>query len=271
MTKLHRIHTLVISAFLTVFAASCSADQENEETAMKSALGATASEERSVEPALRDQILSRLKVARPDLSFTSVKATDSAALYEVEFNGGNVVYVTESGDFFLVGDLYTFNQGQIVNLTEQRKSGQRAELVAQVEATDMISFGPSADKAKAEIYVFTDVDCGYCRKLHDEMDQLNALGVRVNYLAYPRAGIGSSVAKRMQSAWCGKDPQKALTALKQGNSIPDASCDSNAVAEQFLLGQQVGVNGTPALLTADGTLIPGYRPAADLAAMLGIQ
>ncbi len=224
-----------------------------------------------VSEAQKSTILSKLELARPDLTFTDVRPTADPALFEVEYNDGPVVYVTASGNFFLVGDLFTFSAGRIVNVTEEAKSTQRAKLITELNPEDMISFGPSADEAKAELYVFTDIDCGYCRKLHNEMEELNAFGVRVNYLAYPRAGLGSDVALRMQSAWCSSNPQEALTKLKQGGSIPQSVCDSKAVSEQFLLGQKVGVTGTPALVTSDGALIPGYRPASDLATMLGVK
>ena len=219
----------------------------------------------------KSQILSKLQAARPDLTFTDVRRTADPALFEVEYNDGPVVYTTASGNFFLVGDLFTFKGGQIVNVTEQKKSAERAKLVSEINPADMISFGPPSSQAKAELYVFTDVDCGYCRKLHSEMADLNEFGVRVNYLAYPRAGVGSPVAQKMQSAWCAVNRADALTKLKLGDAIPAKICNSSAVADQYQLGQRVGVTGTPALLTSDGTLIPGYRPAADLAAMLGVK
>jgi thiol:disulfide interchange protein DsbC len=212
-------------------------------------------------------ILQMLSRARPDLNFSKVSRSESPDLYEVEFNGANTIYATADGRFVVVGELYEVKDREMVNLTEQRRSGQRAELIANIPSADMISFAPESEE-KAEIYVFTDVDCGYCRKLHNEIDQITSLGIRVNYLAYPRAGKQSDVAQKMQNAWCAVNPQAALTSLKNGSDIKEVSCPSNAVATQFDLGQEMGVTGTPTLFLADGTKLVGYRPAEELARIL---
>lgn len=215
----------------------------------------------------KQNIVASLSRARPDLEFGKVMPSGVPGLYEVEFNGGNVIYVTEDGKHFITGELYQVADKELVNLTENRRSGLRAKLIAQIPAADMIIFEPEAE-TKAELYVFTDVDCGYCRKLHNEMNEITSLGIKVNYLAYPRAGARSDVAMRMQSAWCSSNPQKALTDLKNGVPIDVAVCPSDAVSQQFELGQQMGVSGTPTLFLADGTKIVGYRPASELAKIL---
>ena len=122
---------------------------------------------------------------------------------------------------------------------------------------------------KTHINVFTDVDCGYCRKLHQEIADINKLGIEVRYLAYPRQGLGTETHRRIASAWCADNPNEALTTLKQGGQIPNKQCD-NPIAGQYELGQQVGVTGTPAIVTADGRLLPGYMPAPKLAEALGL-
>jgi len=115
--------------------------------------------------------------------------------------------------------------------------------------------------------VFTDIDCGYCRKLHGEIDQFNAKGITVRYLAFPRSGIGAPSYNKAVSVWCDKDPQAAMTRAKNGETLPKADCD-NPVKEQYELGQLIGVQGTPAIIMEDGALLPGYVPAAKLAAAL---
>ena len=112
---------------------------------------------------------------------------------------------------------------------------------------------PAVGETKGVVSVFTDVDCGYCRKLHQEVPKLNQMGIEVRYLAYPRAGVGSRSYQKIVSAWCAADPNKAMTQLKSGMEIPDVSCE-NPVAAQFDLGQQVGVTGTPAIVLEDGRL-----------------
>ena len=128
----------------------------------------------------------------------------------------------------------------------------------------MIVF-PAVGEARGYIQVFTDVDCGYCRKLHNEMAQINELGIEVRYLAYPRAGVDSDTHDKMVSAWCAKDRQSAITQLKAGASVPTKTCQ-NAISDHYGLGQQLGISGTPAIVLADGRLLPGYLPAERLAA-----
>src|SRR5690606_13363610 len=126
-------------------------------------------------------------------------------------------------------------------------------------------------KPKAVVSVFTDVDCGYCRKLHKEVPQLNAMGIEVRYLAYPRAGIGSESYQKLVTIWCAKDRQTAMTRFKNGEHVATSTCKDNPISDQYTLGDKMGVNGTPALVKVDGELIPGYMPADDLAKTLGVK
>ena len=115
--------------------------------------------------------------------------------------------------------------------------------------------------------VFTDVDCGFCRKFHNEIDQYNNLGISIKYLAFPRAGIDSESYTKMVSAWCSDQADLSITLLKDNKSIPSNSCE-NSVAEQFELGRTLGITGTPALITQSGKLLPGYVPAQELLMLL---
>ena len=155
-----------------------------------------------------------------------------------------------------------------MNLAEAKRETVRKDLMAAVDSKDAWVFKP-AGKTKAVVSVFTDVDCGYCRKLHAEVPRLNELGVEVRYLAYPRAGIGSASYNTIVSAWCADDRGTALTDAKAGKTIAAKTC-VNPVAEQFQLGQEVGVTGTPAIVTDSGKLLPGYMPADVLAQTLGL-
>ena len=126
---------------------------------------------------------------------------------------------------------------------------------------DMLVY--KAKNEKHVITVFTDVDCGYCRKLHNQMSEYNDLGITVRYLAYPRAGIPSANADEMQAVWCAKDPLQAMTDAKAGKNIKAASCDID-ISKQYRLGMSFGINGTPAMILEDGTMIPGYQPPENL-------
>jgi thiol:disulfide interchange protein DsbC len=129
----------------------------------------------------------------------------------------------------------------------------------------MIVFGPAS--AKYTITVFTDVECGYCRKLHGEIDQLNKLGVRVRYLAYPRAGPGTDDWHKMEAVWCSKDRNAAITMAKQGQVV-QAKCGATPVAKQYELGEEMGVRGTPAIFTMAGDYIGGYLPPGEMVRQL---
>lgn len=213
-------------------------------------------------------LVAKLKALRPDIPIEAVRKSPLPGIYALELTGGTVFYGTEDGRYLFAGDLYELGETDLVNLADIGRAEKRKVLMDTVALSDMVIF-PADGETKAVISVFTDVDCGYCRKLHQEITDLNGLGIEVRYLAYPRAGVGSPSYSKIVSAWCADDPNAAITDLKAGNDIPSKSCD-NPVAEQFGLGQEIGVTGTPAIVLEDGRLIPGYAPAADLAANIGL-
>jgi len=223
-----------------------------------------------VDPAVEEKLRAALKNPVMGLEVESVSTSEIPGMYEVQFERGPLVYATADGNFFVVGDLYSTDGGQFVNLTEKRRDGERLALMAGVAKEDMIIFSPEGE-TRTHISVFTDITCGYCRKLHQEVPELNRRGIEVRYLAYPRAGLGTPGFAQLVTAWCAKDPREALTQLKNGEQVPAQSCADNPVAAQFELGQAVGVRGTPALVTEDGTLVPGYQTADQLMVTLGLE
>lgn len=179
---------------------------------------------------------------------------------------GNYAFAYVDGEHILIGDLYnTENQA---NLGELAQSELTAEKIDAVPVSKMIVYGPK--DAKRHITVFTDIDCGYCRKLHREIPEITAAGIQVRYLAFPRAGVGSESHKKYVSVWCNDDQQTALTDAKAGKNVATASCD-NPITESYQLGQQVGVRGTPTIIFDDGTVTPGYLPHAELIKRLGLD
>lgn len=213
----------------------------------------------TVDTALLNEKLKPLFGGVPD----SIKPTPVTGVYEAKF-GTELIYVSADGRYFFSGDL--IDGSSRTNLSEQSRTVERKDMLSKVEDKDAVIF-----KAKGEqkhlLTVFTDVDCGYCIKLHKEVNQLNEAGVSVRYLAYPRAGIGSESYKKIVNVWCADNKQDALTKSKAGETIASKECE-NPVAKEFELGQKLGVNGTPALFTEDGTMIPGYRPADQLVKIL---
>lgn len=220
--------------------------------------------------AVKAVIEKKFQQSRPELRIESVVQSEIASLYAVKFVNGPVIYVTADGSYFVMGDLYSVEPSGFVNLAEQERDGDRKALLAKVKKADMIVFSPAEQPAKAHVTVFTDVDCFYCQKLHKEMADINRLGIEVRYLAFPRAGIGSDSYKKIASAWCAKDRNEAMTRLKLRQPVATNVCPGNPVADQYQLGQEMGVTGTPALITEDGRLMPGYMPALQLAKALGV-
>ena len=213
-------------------------------------------------------LLASIKKNLPQIPIEGVFDTPMAGLYGVELAGGQIIYGSADGGYIISGDMYQLGD-EVVNLAETRRAVHRKEVMDQVPVEDMIVFSPTGDR-RSYVNVFTDVDCGYCRKLHLEMADLNALGIEVRYLAYPRAGIGTPTYDKIVSAWCAENPNEAITELKAGRTIPTKSCD-HPVGKQYEVGQKVGVTGTPAIITASGRLLPGYMPAKDLAAAIGLE
>lgn len=213
-------------------------------------------------------LLANLSSVVPDGNAKVVAESVIPGMVLVEYGNGQLLYGSVDGRHLLLGDLLEFGADGLVNRTEERRSLRRKDLLAGVDSGDMVIFSPKGE-VKTSVVVFTDVDCGYCRKLHQEMDEINALGIEVRYLAFPRAGPGSRSFEKTVSAWCADDPNKAITELKRGNSVPDRTCP-NPVAAQYELGLDLGVTGTPALVTEAGKMLPGYMPAAQLADALGL-
>ena len=229
---------------------------------------ATAASVPIVQAAPGDALVAKLEELQPKLPVATVEETAFAGMLAIELEDGNVLYGTDDGRFLFTGDMYSVESGGFVNLTDAIRAARRRELLASVSTEEMIVFSPKGER-KAYVSIFTDVDCGYCRKLHQEMADINALGIEVRYLAFPRAGVDSDSYQKTVSAWCSQDPRHAITELKLGKSIPERSC-SNPVSAQMDLGGRIGVSGTPALVTEDGHLIPGYLPAENLAQALGL-
>lgn len=223
-----------------------------------------------VDAKIADSILSKLRESRADISYGPVLASPIAGLYQVQVENGPVLYVSADGTHFVAGDLFRVEPGEFVNLQERGREQQRVELLRAVPLQEQIVFAPKGE-LKAFVSVFTDIDCGFCRKLHQEVPALNAMGIEVRYLAYPRAGIPSASYNKIATAWCAQDPKAALTKLKNGESVPTNVCAGNPVAKQTELALSMGVRGTPAIVTPAGVLLPGYMPAAQLAEALGVK
>ncbi|MGG5872002.1 bifunctional protein-disulfide isomerase/oxidoreductase DsbC [Pseudomonas peli] len=207
-------------------------------------------------------IRNSLKAIDPALPIEAIAESPMPGVYQVELAGGRQLYTSADGQFLLQGYLFQVKNGQPVNLTEAAESRGVVKLLDAIPTSEMVVFAPK--QPKTHITVFTDTDCGYCQKLHSEVPELNRLGVEVRYLAFPRQGLESAAAKELSNVWCAKDQQDAMNRAKGRQGVADAQCDS-PVAKQYALGQMIGVSGTPAIVLANGKIIPGYQPAPQLA------
>jgi len=206
---------------------------------------------------------------RPDFTVDHIEKSEVAGIYEVYFTKAPMIYVTADGLHLFDGKLYKLSEGKLIDSLDEKQKPQRVKALAAIPKDQMIIFSPEGE-AKAYVNVFTDVDCGYCQKLHSHIAEINKLGIEVRYLAFPRAGPNSISAKKLANAWCADDRKDALTKLKLRQNIPDKTCD-NPVAAEYALGEKLGVNGTPAVYDKNGTLIGGYLDPDQLAQVLGIH
>ena len=201
-----------------------------------------------------------------DIKVTELKPSPVKGLYQIEMDT-RILYVSEDGNYAVMGQVYDLRTKD--NVTQRDRGVLVAKRLKDLDESTMLVIGPR--NAKRTITVFTDVDCGYCAKFHQEVPELNKAGVKVRYMFYPRAGLKSETYKRSVAVWCARDRARAITDAKARKPIEMKTCD-NPIAEHYRLGGEVfGVSGTPTLIIDDGTIVGGYRPAKALLASMGIK
>ena len=200
-----------------------------------------------------------------DLKVTDIKTSPVPGLYEVTF-GTHVAFVSADGKYMLMGDLIDVDKQK--NLTADRRTALILQAINALGEKNMIVFAP-AKAVKHTLTVFSDVDCPYCARLHSEIPALISAGVKVRYLLFPRAGVGSESYKRSIAVWCAKDRGAAVGAAMAGRPLEMKTCP-NPVDKHLQLGADVGVEGTPTLVLDDGRILPGYLPAPQLLAAMGL-
>ena len=182
---------------------------------------------------------------------------------------GSIFYLSQDGRYLFEGDLIDLGIGR--NLTDQTRAGMRRDMFASLSESEMINFyGTDSKKLKNKIYIYTDIDCGYCRKLHLEIPDLNKAGIAVSYLAFPRGGLKGESYSKAVSDWCAKDKKTALTLAKLGKAIESLTCD-NPVEDQYNLGKTMKLRGTPAIYSEDGLYLGAYSSAESIAKQLAEQ
>jgi len=195
----------------------------------------------------------------PTVEVTAVSPSPLPGFLQMEV-GAEIFYVSNDGKYLLQGEVFDIETK--VSLTENAKSGSRLEILERFGNDKAIVF--AAPEPVTTITVFTDIDCGYCRKLHREVADFNAKGISVRYLFFPRSGPDTESWKKAEAVWCADSRHEALTRAKNGAEINSPDCDASVVAEHFEAVEELGLRGTPAILTEDGALVVGYRTPDEM-------
>lgn len=211
-------------------------------------------------------ITDALAKAFPGTAVESIKpSAEVMGLYEVVV-GPSLFYMSGDGRYLFQGKIIDMEARS--DVTEPKLAAARVGALNKIGEKKMVIF--PAKQQKYVVSVFTDIDCGYCRKLHSEIDQYLAEGITVRYLFFPRAGKDSESYRKAVSVWCAKDRGVALTRAKKDEAIERKECE-NPVDEHMALANAMGTNGTPMLVTEGGEIIPGYVAAKQLAKMLAYE
>ncbi len=191
-----------------------------------------------------------------------IKDSPIPGIYEVAV-GAQVAYMTVDGKYLLRGDLYDLDTN--VNLTEGRRSEARAAAISNLDPAEMIVFSPPKSvPVRHTVTVFTDIDCGYCRKFHSEIGQVTERGVEVRYMFFPRTGPNQESWRKAEMVWCADDRRAAMTDAKAGENVVSEPCGETPVASHFGVGEQIGLRGTPGVFTSSGQYIGGYLAPDEL-------
>jgi len=212
-----------------------------------------------------DALKKRLEERFGDLRIHELKPTPVPGVYEMVF-GTRIAFVTADGNYMITGNLIDLENRR--NLTNEHRAQLISRAVNAMGDSRMIVFAPK--QTRRTVTVFTDVDCPYCAKFHQDVPVLNRAGVKVRYLLFPRTGKASESYKRAVAVWCAKDRNKAIGVAKSGGKLEMRTC-TNPVDDHMVLGEDIGVTGTPSMILDDGRMVPGYVPARELLALLGLK
>jgi thiol:disulfide interchange protein DsbC len=218
---------------------------------------------------VEETISEKISASDSRIHVTHVEKSTLDGLYLVELDGGDFLFSTKDATQFIQGNQYGLDDsGKIINISDRRRQASAAKDLAAVPVEDMIIY-PAVGEKKATINVFSDPTCPYCKLLHHKIPDLNKAGLEVRYLAFPREGLGSGVHANMASAWCSENRQDAMNKLFEGQAIPEVKC-KNPVADEFLLGEKLGIRGTPTIILENGKKMIGVQSAEDMLKELGV-
>mgnify|MGYP001316554881 FL=1 len=197
-----------------------------------------------------------------ELEIDSIQRSEVENFYEIELSDNSFFYVEENAQYLFLGDIYKLGENELINISQQKKFSSSQEMLKKINPESLISFTPELIKYK--IYVFTDVDCGFCRKFHNQIGAYLNEGIQINYLAFPRSGVESETYKKMTTAWCSDDRQKVLTGLKNDEVFDQIDCVDNPIKEHYQLAKSIDIQGTPTIISSTGLTIPGFIEAKEI-------
>lgn len=209
-----------------------------------------------------DEVKAEMKKRFPSLNISLISDSKLPGFYAAEADG-DLIYITKDARYFIQGQVIDMEKR--VNLNREQvakwnklKSPMRKKDIASLDEKDMVIF--KAPNEKHVVTIFTDIDCGYCRKLHKERQDYLDRGITIRYLGFPRAGLNSASGKKLKGIWCSKDPKKAMTDAKLKRIYVDGSCET-PIPEHMKMVRKFGLSGTPSIVLENGDLIGGYQPA----------
>ncbi|WP_338560267.1 DsbC family protein [Acinetobacter sp. KS-LM10] len=261
-SKLAIMSVLSASLMITACSNSENAKKNNDGTltATAPATGQASNlTERNAQQRLIKTLEKNFKTANINAKIIDIKPTELANIYWVNLEGMAPVYTTSDGQYIMQGDLLRLGDKTIINVNDAFQSEISKKLLSELKVEDLIVY-PAQGKTKHVVYIFTDISCPYCHKLHEHMAEINSKGIEVRYIAWPR---GDQFIPAMESVWCSKDRKAAFAQGIAGVELPPASC-KNPVRDQYQIGLNMGVNGTPAIYSMDGLYLGGYMTADEI-------
>ena len=252
-----------LAASLLLSACSKSEDTQKSDGTLTATAPATGQAsnltERNTQQRLIKKLENNFKAAKINAKIIDIKPTEVPNLYWVNLEGMSAIYTTADGQYIFQGDLLRLGDKKVEDIGQSFQSALSKQLLSGLKTEDLIVY-PAKSKAKHIIYVFTDISCPYCHKLHEHMDEINAKGIEVRYIAWPR---GEQYFPAMESVWCSENRKAAFDQAISGTQLAPAACQ-NPVKDQYQLGLNIGVNGTPAIYSTEGVYLGGYMTADEI-------
>lgn len=206
----------------------------------------------------------KFKTMLPDVVVKEVSKSPIQGFYQIQVDSGKVFYMSEDGKYLIQGYLFELNDKTPKNLTLETEEKFVANLINNIDKSSMVVFKAKDNQPKAHVTIFTDTSCPYCHRLHEGVPALNERGIEVRYLAFPREGFASRGFEELQKVWCSDNQQEAMNQLMQEIPVKSVKKCNTPIVEQYVLGQKIGIRGTPAIILENGHIIPGYQPTPQL-------